>query len=290
MAIDAATQAAFSAALCVFLGAEEGREPANEVAGEDGPGFVPVVPIILGGDDLTAITDANRALAFTAEFLRQYEQQTRASETIRALTGQQGLTACAGVAIIGRHYPFHHAYELAEALIGSAKSIKRHGGGSALDFHVLFDSLTPDLEDSRRCDSDDSTDTRPYRLTMKPYVVSSPASADEGSSDEDMAWAARRRWDDLDNAAERLAQAINQGEMSTRALQRVREALQRGHAAGESAYGLMRPRQTAFTHWGELLTGSGAKLFVEAHTPSGEPARATRLLDVLEVCAQGWQL
>ena len=273
IAIDEATQAAFSAALSVFD------------TEEDGPGFVPVVPIILGGDDLTAITDANQALAFTAEFLRQYEQQTRASETIRALTGQQGLTACAGVAIIGRHYPFHHAYALAEALIGSAKSIKRHGGGSALDFHVLFDSLTPDLEDSRRCHSDDSTDTRQYRLTMKPYVVSS-----QSSSDEDVAWAARRRWDDLDKAAERLAQAINQGEMSTRALQRVREALQRGHAAGESAYNLMRPRQTAFTRWGELLTGSGAELFVDACAPSGEPARATRLLDVLEVCAQGWQL
>ena len=273
IAIDAATQAAFSAALSVFDTEEDRR------------GFVPVVPIILGGDDLTAITDANQALAFTAEFLRQYEQQTRASQTIRALTGQQGLTACAGVAIIGRHYPFHHAYALAEALIGSAKSIKRHGGGSALDFHVLFDSLTPDLEDSRRCDSDDSTDTRQYRLTMKPYVVSSQAS-----SDEDKQWAAPRRWDDLDKAAERLAQAINQGEVSTRALQRVREALQRGHAAGESAYHLMRPRQTAFTHWGELLTGSGAELFVAARTPSGEPARATRLLDVLEVCAQGWQL
>ena len=78
--------------------------------------------------------------------------------------------------------------------------------------------------------------------------------------------------------------------MSTRALQRVREALQRSHAAGESAYNLMRPRQTAFTHWGELLTGCGAELFVAGRTPSGEPARATRLLDVLEVCAQGWQL
>ena len=288
MAIDAATQAAFSDALCVFLDAEESREPEAEVAvagEEQKPGFVPVVPIILGGDDLTAITDANQALAFTAEFLRQYEQQTRASETIRALTGQQGLTACAGVAIIGRHYPFHHAYELAEALIGSAKSIKRHGGGSALDFHVLFDSLTPDLEDSRRCDSGDSTDTRQYRLTMKPYVVSNSAS-----SDEDKQWAAPRRWDDLDKAAECLAQAINQGEMSTRALQRVREALQRGHAAGVSAYNVMRPRQTAFTHWDELLTGSGDKLFVDARTSSGESARATRLLDVLEVCAQGWQL
>ena len=286
IAIDAATQAAFSAALCVFLDAEEGKEPEAEVAGEEQkPEFVPVVPIILGGDDLTAITDANQALAFTAEFLRQYEQQTRASQTIRALTGQQGLTACAGVAIIGRHYPFHHAYELAEALIGSAKSIKRHGGGSALDFHVLFDSLTPDLEDSRRCDSDDSTDTRQYRLTMKPYVVSSSAS-----SDKDKQWAAPRRWDDLDKAAGLLAQAINQGEMSTRALQRVREALQRGQKAGQSAYGLMRPRQTAFTHWGELLTGCGAELFVDVRTPSGEPARATRLLDVLEVCAQGWQL
>ena len=286
IAIDAATQAAFSDALCVFLDAEGSREPEAEVAGEEQkPGFVPVVPIILGGDDLTAITDANQALAFTAEFLRQYEQQTRALETIRALTGQQGLTACAGVAIIGRHYPFYHAYELAEALIGSAKSIKRHGGGSALDFHVLFDSLTPDLEDSRRCDSDDSTGTRQYRLTMKPYVVSS-----QSSSDEDMAWAAPRRWDDLDKAAKCLAQAINQGEMSTRALQRVREALQRGHAAGKSAYGLMRPRQTAFTHWGELLTGCGDDLFVAAQTPSGESAQATRLLDVLEVCAQGWQL
>ena len=283
IAIEEATQAAFSDALSVFRAEGEERE------GEEQKGkFVPIVPIILGGDDLTAITDANTALAFTVEFLRAYETRTRDSEhrggVIPRLTDGKGLTACAGVAIIGKHYPFHHAYDLAEALIVSAKSIKRHSEGSALDFHVLFDSLMPNPEDVRRCRKDPADPTQ-YRLTMKPYVVSSRASSDEHKE-----WAKLRRWDDLSTAAERLKQSINEGEISTRALQHVRESLQRGHEAGSAAYQSMKKRQTDFEGWSTLLTGSGDDLFVAAQSPSGEPVQATRLLDVLEVYAQDWRL
>ena len=270
IAIDEATRAAFSEALSVFGAAGEGQEGK----------FVPVVPIILGGDDLTAITDANKALKFTAEFLRKYEEKTRDSAIISALTDKQGLSACAGVAIIGKNYPFHHAYDLAEALIGSAKSIKRHGGGSALDFHVLFDSLTPNLEHARRCGGNPA-----YRLTMKPYVVSSRAS-----SDEDQAWAALRQWDGLSEAVDTLGKSISADKLSTRALQRVRESLQRDCEAGSADYISMRQRQTGFKDWDKLLTGSGEYLFVAARSPSGDKIKATRLLDVLEVYAQGWRL
>src|SRR5207248_5808634 len=76
---------------------------------------------------------------------------TLVSEVTQALRVGPFLTACAGVAIVKPHFPFALAYDLAEELLRSAKSVKHRlspaaqGGpkrmpASALDFHVLYDA------------------------------------------------------------------------------------------------------------------------------------------------------
>lgn len=70
--------------------------------------------IILGGDDVTVICDANDAINFTKEFLNNFEIET--NNEIRTK-----LTACAGIAFCNEKYPFHYAVSLAEALCGEAK-------------------------------------------------------------------------------------------------------------------------------------------------------------------------
>jgi len=87
--------------------------------------------IILGGDDVTVICNADNALDFTKEFLENFETQTDKSF--------KKLTACAGIAYCNEKYPFHYAVDLAEALCGVAKNhCKRES--SCLMFHNIQSS------------------------------------------------------------------------------------------------------------------------------------------------------
>jgi len=90
--------------------------------------------VIVGGDDVTVICNANDALAFTRKFLENFQLRT---SKIKELDGiRDKLTACAGIAYCNEKYPFHYAVDLAEALCGVAKnhSNREH---SCLMFHNI---------------------------------------------------------------------------------------------------------------------------------------------------------
>ena len=130
---------------------------------------IPVVPVILGGDDVTVITSGDYALPFAAAYLRYYEEATRSDPILRYLTPPEGqdtgpMTAAAGVAIVKRNFPFHIAYELAEKLVERAKKVGKttQPPCSTLDYHVLFDTTVLDISEVLR--SYESFTTRPFRL------------------------------------------------------------------------------------------------------------------------------
>ena len=130
---------------------------------------IPVVPVILGGDDVTVITSGDYALPFAAAYLRYYEEATRSDPILRYLTPPEGqdtgpMTAAAGVAIVKRNFPFHIAYELAEKLVDRAKKVGKttQPPCSTLDYHVLFDTTVLDASEILRGYKDFTT--RPFRL------------------------------------------------------------------------------------------------------------------------------
>ena len=112
--------------------------------------------IILGGDDVTVICNANDALSFTQAFLKEFEKNTK---NIGALT------ACAGIAYCNEKYPFHYAVDLAEALCGVAKnhSSREH---SCLMFHNIqgasFESWDKFVEDELTIKNDTQTIRRDF--------------------------------------------------------------------------------------------------------------------------------
>jgi len=120
---------------------------------------VPVVPVILGGDDVTVIASGDYALPFAASFLLHFEKKTAADPLLKYLHavskicdeegifGPAPMTAAAGVAIVRRNFPFHIAYELAEKLVSRAKGVGKNQGCSTLDFHVLFDTTVVEPDD-----------------------------------------------------------------------------------------------------------------------------------------------
>ena len=126
-------------------------EAATRTAFKDAVGAVSgkqwLLPIIIGGDDVTLICQASQAAEFTRAYLLAFEARTSGIGP-----GGESLTASAGVAYIKPHYPFSEAYALAEQLTRSAKkgrSRLRADNRSAWDFHVLHDALSRPLDEIR---------------------------------------------------------------------------------------------------------------------------------------------
>ncbi|MGI5864018.1 MAG: Cas10/Cmr2 second palm domain-containing protein [Myxococcales bacterium] len=108
---------------------------------------LPLRPLVLGGDDFTVILSARHAIAFTEHFLRKFEEATRAAEALKG-----GFTACAGIALVKPGFPFHAAYELAEALCSHAKrTLPGEPTPSGFAFHrvttATFESLDTVMRD-----------------------------------------------------------------------------------------------------------------------------------------------
>ena len=134
---------------------------------------VPIVPVLVGGDDVTVYTDGRYAIPFAEAYIRHYEKLTKDDDLLSVLAIVAGgkkadaperdhfeiddyiiqnpgpLTASAGVAIVGRNFPFHIAYDLAEELVSRGKKLGKKPGTvpcSTINFHVLRDAtvLYPD--------------------------------------------------------------------------------------------------------------------------------------------------
>ena len=125
-----------------------------------------VLPLIVGGDDITVLCDGSFALVLAVEILRNFEKFSSKDPCITDVLqnmniddiGPKRLSACAGVTLIKSHYPFSTAYHLTEQLTtATKKEVKRvmvddQGKSiscSALDFHVTYDTGEVDLDSIR---------------------------------------------------------------------------------------------------------------------------------------------
>ena len=132
---------------------------------------VPIVPVLVGGDDVTVYTDGRFAIPFAEAYIRHYEELTEKDELLKQLAVVAGakkpgpLTASAGVAIVGRNFPFHIAYDLAEELVSRGKKLGKYPGTvpcSTINFHVLRDATV--------LDPDDTLDEYKGR-TQRPFLI-----------------------------------------------------------------------------------------------------------------------
>ena len=141
------------------------------LANDDDIDLVPVVPVLVGGDDVTVYTDGRYAIPFAEAYIRHYEELTKKDALLSVLATVAGapkkgpLTASAGVAIVGRNFPFHIAYDLAEGLVSRGKKLgkkKREVPCSTIDFHVLRDATV--------LDPDETLDEYEGR-TQRPFLI-----------------------------------------------------------------------------------------------------------------------
>jgi hypothetical protein len=279
LALEGCTEEAFKTALSVFPPSKKGQ--------------LPLVPLILGGDDLTVVCHGAYAIPFTRRFLQEFESQTARRDNFDSIIpeiadkalGADHLSACAGIAITKPHFPFHSGYDLAEALLGSAKTVKKQVQGkkgpypcSAIDFHALYDASGVDFDVIRaRLQVDDGNTL----LTAKPYVVTSMTDAWVKSVVEGCDWAKAHHIDELDRRIEAItAEEEGRRKLPNSQLHDLREGLFLGYEGADARMKLMRHRY-ADQGLNELLESREPEPSLFRVYPEGK--RKNRLLDAMDV-------
>ncbi|MBF0583234.1 MAG: hypothetical protein HQL80_03245 [Magnetococcales bacterium] len=266
--LEAATEAAFVQALVTLH--QEKRKLDQEK--RHWYWHLPILPLVLGGDDLTVLCDGRSALPFTQAFLRAFVEQTKIAPTISRIAkiplGKPWLSICAGVAITKPHFPFHAGYELAEQLLRTAKHVKREDPGcSAMDFHILRDSVVSDLVSIRDRLLVDEGKTC---LTAKPYVV-------DGGKESHNVWVQAHDITPLHDRMKILQLRNQDGRpcLSRNQLHELRAGASHGATEADSRMKLIRHRYQEI----DSLLEPGGSLFRDA----GNDKKETRFLDALEI-------
>ncbi len=187
---------------------ESFRSAAAAIYGDANRSETDIVPVVVGGDDLTVVINGPDALPFVTEFMRAFCAKTgnddalspilRVSSSDGEIRAMPRLGMCAGIVITKSHFPFSESYRLAESLMSEAKRVKNVFGPEAiaLDFHILYDSVVVSKDAIRK-----HLSRNKIHLTAKPYALLSSIELDPGNDigiSNEMK-AARKTWRSVHN-------------------------------------------------------------------------------------------
>ena len=168
--------------------------------------FLPIRPIIIGGDDITFVCPATVALMFTDSLME-------------SMNGA-GIDCCGGITILPTAYPFFRGYELTEELCGAAKKSMRAlqankgiAQSNWLEFAILHGEQAPTLDQIRE---------REYRgargdMHFGPYRV-----------DNRQAKSSKDRRHNIENLFECTRQFMDSARIARNKVKELRDVLQHG--------------------------------------------------------------
>lgn len=128
--------------------------------------FLPIRPIVFGGDDVTFVCDGRLGLALAAQYVEAFK-----AETAKHPDCEGQLTACAGVAIVKVHYPFARAYQLAEDLCNEAKTYRKSfklNDSNAMSWHFALGGVHGTAKQMRQRHYQMPNNSQ---LTMRPVTI-----------------------------------------------------------------------------------------------------------------------
>ena len=131
--------------------------------------YLPIRPIIIGGDDVTFVCHARMATILSHVFMNALERISREEMAHLDELGDSAMYSCGGIAILNTSYPFFRGYELTEQLCANAKKESRANGSSWIDFAILHGEQSPTLEQIRE---QEYTSELGGQLHFGPYIVS----------------------------------------------------------------------------------------------------------------------
>jgi hypothetical protein len=158
--IEKATRNAFKHLLENIIAKWSDPENKIQLSNRDDKIILPIRPIILGGDDVTFVTDGKLGIYFAKIFMEKFEEEM-----------DNTLTSCAGIAVIKTKYPFYKGYSISEELCRSAKGKRNkiNDKGSWLDFHISYGGFSGSLDEIRK----EHFNVSRGNLLFRPYKIKS---------------------------------------------------------------------------------------------------------------------
>jgi len=132
---------------CTREAYESAVRNVSDIEGRNG-----LVPVLIGGDDITAVVTGDIALAFTEKYCSEFSEICANNNELKNL-GVANLSASASIVWTKPHYPYWSSYDHASELLDAAKTEGRRlatGGravSSLLDIHVVYDSSSSGVND-----------------------------------------------------------------------------------------------------------------------------------------------
>lgn len=133
--------------------------------------FLPVRPILAGGDDITFVCEGRLGMYLAEKFIYYFTENGKSD----LMDG-----ACAGVAIVKTKFPFYKAYELAEELCKEAKELCRKDEGepdvkkSYISYYYSATTFSGSLEQLRE---------RTHQIDSNHFAYSGPYNVFDDSED-----------------------------------------------------------------------------------------------------------
>ena len=152
----------------------------------------PIRPVVLGGDDITVIVRADLAIGFTKALLENIEKETSRQFSDMNLKDvpEEGLTACAGVAVVSSGHPFLAAQNMAEGMCQYAKKIAKEEGNTPYPSLMSFSVITSTVDEAfeteyreREHRTKDKQSIEPLYLSGGAYGVGSHATEHKSFDD-----------------------------------------------------------------------------------------------------------
>lgn len=229
---------------------------------KDGKRFLPVRPLVLGGDDMTFVCTAKVAIPY-AKFLMEALMK-------KHIPGCEGIASCAGIAILPSAYPFFRGYEMAEQLCGAAKASMRPLYNEAkqdscwLDFALLHGEQAPTLEQIREQEYHGALGN----MHFGPYRVDAPATQEKSLAALLQGVSSLRRSMPR-NKIKELRRVLARGAHEQR------EFLAQVHYLQQAGESIRLPQVEAWAAYEKNLWLNGATPYVDAielidYIPSGE--------------------
>lgn len=128
--------------------------------------YLPIRPIILGGDDVTFISHGKLGIWLAENFIKIYKNLTEQNCFNHSLS--------AGVLITKSHMPFYRAYRLSEELCSEAKKKRmvNENTGNWIDFHIAYGGFSGTISEIRERHYKVNVNGIRSPLFLRPYPLS----------------------------------------------------------------------------------------------------------------------
>ena len=236
-----------------------------------GKPYLPLRPIIIGGDDVTFVCHARLAVILAKTFMKELE--TLSANDLGKISGNTsgtGIFSCAGIAILNASYPFFRGYELAEQTCSKAKEKAREQASSWLDFIILHGEQAPTVEQIRE---QEYTSVKGGQLHFGPYVVSEIKEKEHAL-------------DNMLDLANALQMSIDTEELGRNKVKGLRYILQ-GTTHGIQEYVAQLTHRgkslPSVESWKDYGTYGWKEEYLEIHTVVEAKKHATPYIDAIEM-------